>query len=89
VGDTKVTYGTGAFLVMNTGAEIKRSRKGLSTVAWTLGTQTSYALEGSIFIAGAAVQWLRDELKLVEKSADIEAWPRRSRTAMGSFLFLL
>lgn len=72
-GDTKVTYGTGAFLVMNTGSTIKRSRKGLSTVAWTLGNKTTYALEGSVFIAGAAVQWLRDELGLVEKSSDIES----------------
>ena len=84
-GETKVTYGTGAFLVMNTGSKIKRSRKGLSTVAWTLGNKTTYALEGSVFIAGAAIQWLRDELALVEKSSDIESLAAKVKDSDGVF----
>ncbi len=84
-GEAKVTYGTGAFLVMNTGSQIKRSRKGLSTVAWTLNGKTSYALEGSVFIAGAAVQWLRDELKLVARSADIESLAAQVPDSDGVF----
>ncbi|MEO5669009.1 MAG: glycerol kinase GlpK [Bdellovibrionota bacterium] len=84
-GETKVTYGTGAFLVMNTGPTIKRSRKGLSTVAWTFGNKTTYALEGSVFIAGAAVQWLRDELKIVEKSSDIETLASKVKDSDGVF----
>jgi glycerol kinase len=74
VGDVKCTYGTGAFAVLNTGAAIRSSQNGLlSTVAWQLGDQVVYALEGSAFIAGAAVQWLRDGLGLISASADIEA----------------
>ncbi len=73
-GEAKCTYGTGAFLLENTGSEVVASRHGLlSTVAWQLGDQATYALEGSAFIAGAAVQWLRDGLGLFPRSADIEA----------------
>ncbi len=78
-GDAKCTYGTGAFILMNTGGEVVPSKSGLlTTVGWKLGTgaeagETCYALEGSAFIAGAAVQWLRDGLGLVEKASDIEA----------------
>ena len=73
-GEAKCTYGTGAFLLMNTGQTPVASRAGLlTTVAWTLGEKTHYALEGSAFIAGAAVQWLRDGLKLVKRAADVEA----------------
>ena len=72
-GDAKCTYGTGAFLLMNTGAEPVPSRHGLlTTVAWRLGDETTYALEGSSFIAGAAVQWLRDGLGLIRTAADVE-----------------
>ena len=72
-GEAKCTYGTGAFLLENTGREIIASRHGLlTTVAWQIGTETCYALEGSAFIAGAAVQWLRDGLGLFQNSADIE-----------------
>ncbi len=74
VGDVKCTYGTGAFVLINTGAERRKSQAGLlSTVAWQLGDQVTYALEGSCFVAGAAVQWLRDGLGLIESSAEIEA----------------
>ena len=73
-GDAKCTYGTGAFLLQNTGAEAVRSEHGLlTTIAWTLNGETHYALEGSVFIAGAAVQWLRDELKFFPESPEIEA----------------
>jgi len=77
VGDAKCTYGTGAFLLMNTGANQVRSNNGLlTTIAWRLGAQTVYALEGSAFVAGAAVQWLRDGLGLIASSDDIEAKAR-------------
>ncbi|HEX9872799.1 MAG TPA: glycerol kinase GlpK, partial [Deferrimonas sp.] len=73
-GEAKCTYGTGAFLLENTGEEIVRSQNGLlTTVAWQLGGRTSYALEGSAFIAGAAVQWLRDGLGVIPAASDIEA----------------
>jgi len=73
-GEAKCTYGTGAFLLENTGSEIVASKSGLlTTVAWQIGEEVSYALEGSAFIAGAAVQWLRDGLGLFQSSMDIEA----------------
>jgi glycerol kinase len=80
-GDAKCTFGTGAFLLMNIGTEPKISTRGmLTTVAWTLDTEasrsTAYALEGSAFIAGALVQWLRDGLGLIAKAADIEPLAR-------------
>ena len=77
-GQAKSTYGTGAFVLMNTGAEVARSQRGLlTTIAWRLGGQpTVYALEGSVFIAGAAVQWLRDELKIIEDARQIETLAR-------------
>ena len=72
-GDAKNTYGTGGFLLMNTGAKPVESRNGLvTTIAWGLNGQVTYALEGSIFVAGAAIQWLRDELKILEESRDSE-----------------
>ncbi|NND82434.1 MAG: glycerol kinase GlpK [Gammaproteobacteria bacterium] len=73
-GMAKNTYGTGCFLLMNTGKERVDSQTGLlSTVAWRLNGELTYALEGSVFIAGAAVQWLRDELKIIEAAGDTEA----------------
>ena len=73
-GSAKNTYGTGCFLLMNTGTRPVESNAGLlTTVAWKIGGETTYALEGSVFIAGAAVQWLRDGLGLIEKASDIEA----------------
>lgn len=65
-GEAKTTYGTGAFLLMNTGEKVANSENGLlTTIAWGLNGKVNYALEGSIFIAGAAIQWLRDELRLL------------------------
>jgi glycerol kinase len=76
-GEAKCTYGTGAFLLMNTGEHPVTSGAGLlTTVAWRLGGVTTYALEGSCFVAGAAVQWLRDGVKLIRKASDIEALAR-------------
>lgn len=73
-GEAKNTYGTGCFMLMNTGTERVDSKSGLlSTVAWSLDGQLTYALEGSVFVAGAAVQWLRDELKIIETAADTES----------------
>jgi glycerol kinase len=72
-GMAKNTYGTGCFMLMTTGPEARRSRNQLlTTVAWKIGAQTEYALEGSVFIAGAAVQWLRDGLGIIRSSAEIE-----------------
>ena len=72
-GQAKNTYGTGCFLLMNTGTQPVFSKNGLvTTIAWGLNGQVNYALEGSIFVAGAAIQWLRDELKLIESAADSE-----------------
>ncbi|MBQ3761519.1 MAG: glycerol kinase GlpK [Clostridia bacterium] len=72
-GMAKNTYGTGCFLLMNTGSEIVRSANGLvSTMAWRIDGKPTYALEGSVFVAGAAVQWLRDELKLITSAAETQ-----------------
>lgn len=76
-GAVKNTYGTGCFLLMNTGAEIPHSQSGLlATIAWGRQGKTVYALEGSVFIAGAALQWLRDEMKLIQDAAESEAMAR-------------
>ena len=73
-GDAKNTYGTGGFLLMNTGETPVESRNGLvTTIGWRRGGKVTYALEGSIFVAGAAIQWLRDELDIIETSPDSEA----------------
>lgn len=76
-GSAKNTYGTGCFLLMNTGEQPVRSDGGLlTTVAWRIGDEVNYALEGSVFIAGAAVAWLRDGLGILESSAASEAYAR-------------
>lgn len=73
VGTAKNTYGTGCFMLFNTGHEVQYSQnKLLSTLAWQAQGQTTYALEGSVFMAGAIVQWLRDSLGIIQKSCDIE-----------------
>src|SRR3546814_13208958 len=72
-GMVKNTYGTGCFMVMNTGTEMIPSKNNLiSTIAWQINGETTYALEGSIFIAGAVVQWLRDGLKIIRSSSEVE-----------------
>lgn len=76
-GMMKNTYGTGCFLLMNTGDQPARSKSGLvTTIAWRLGGTCTYALEGSVFVAGAAVQWLRDEMKLIERASETETIAR-------------
>jgi glycerol kinase len=73
-GMVKNTYGTGCFMLMNTGTDIVPSRNNLlTTVAWRIGGKTEYALEGSIFIAGAVVQWLRDGLGIIQRSSEVES----------------
>ena len=73
-GMAKCTYGTGAFILLNTGHSPRPSKSGmLTTVGWRVGSDTTYALEGSVFIAGAAVQWLRDGLQIIGSAPEIEA----------------
>ena len=72
-GDVKNTYGTGGFMLINTGERPVQSRNGLvTTIAWGIGGKVTYAMEGSIFVAGAAIQWLRDEMRLIDSAADSE-----------------
>ena len=83
-GEAKCTYGTGAFLLMNAGPRKVSSKHGLlSTVAWQIGDDVAYALEGSAFIAGAVVQWLRDGLGLFKKSGEVEALAASVRDSGG------
>lgn len=87
-GEAKCTYGTGAFLLQNTGPEPVFSSRGLlTTVAWSVGGEVAYALEGSSFIAGAAVQWLRDGLGIIKKAADVEALAKQVKEA-GDLVFV-
>src|SRR4051794_17741281 len=86
-GLAKNTYGTGCFMLMNIGPEPQISRhKLLTTVAWRIGTKTDYALEGSVFIGGAAVQWLRDGLGIIKSSADVEKLAASVPDSGGVFL---
>ncbi len=72
-GDLKNTYGTGCFLLMNTGSKPIFSKNGLlTTIAWSIDNEVTYALEGSVFVAGAAVQWLRDQMKMINEAKDSE-----------------
>ena len=74
-GEMKNTYGTGCFLLMNTGDKAVRSRSGLlTTIAASTQDETQYALEGSVFVAGAAVQWLRDEMRMIRTAAQTEEY---------------
>jgi len=85
-GMAKCTYGTGAFILLNTGAEPRASHAGmLTTVGWRVGDQTVYALEGSAFIAGAAVQWLRDGLGFIDTAAEIEDLARSVPDTAGVY----
>ena len=86
-GDVKNTYGTGGFLLMNTGDKPVESRNGLvTTIAWGLNGKVNYALEGSIFVAGAAIQWLRDELKIIEDSRDSEYMALKVKDTNGCYV---
>ncbi|MFI3172466.1 MAG: glycerol kinase GlpK [Eubacteriales bacterium] len=86
-GAVKNTYGTGCFLLMNTGEQPMYSENGLvTTIAWGIDGKVNYALEGSIFIAGAALQWLRDELKMIETAADSEYMAKKVKNTNGCYV---
>ena len=86
-GDVKNTYGTGGFLLMNTGQTPVLSKNGLvTTIAWGLNNQVTYALEGSVFVAGAAIQWLRDELRILESSGDSEYYAKKVKNTNGCYV---
>ncbi len=86
-GMAKNTYGTGCFILMNTGEKIVPSKNGLlTTIAWGVNGKVEYALEGSIFIGGAVVQWLRDEIKLIKSSDEIEKYARKVKDTHGVYL---
>ena len=86
-GEAKSTFGTGGFLLMNTGEKPVFSQNGLvTTIAWGLDGKVHYALEGSIFVAGAAIQWLRDELKLIESAPDSEYYAGKVKDTNGCYV---
>ena len=86
-GEVKNTYGTGGFMLMNTGTKPIFSKHGLvTTIAWGLDGEVNYALEGSIFVAGAAIQWLRDELKILESAADSEYMANKVKDTNGCYV---
>ncbi len=86
-GMAKNTYGTGCFMLMNTGEKIVKSKAGLlTTIAWGINGKVYYALEGSVFIAGAAIQWLRDGLKLIDESPDSEFFAMKVEDTSGVYV---
>lgn len=86
-GEAKNTYGTGGFLLVNTGKHIVRSGNGLlSTIAWGIGDEVDYALEGSVFVSGATIQWLRDELGIIENAAQTETMSRLVEDTAGVYI---
>ncbi len=86
-GEAKNTYGTGCFMLMNTGETPVYSKNGLvTTIAWGLNGRVNYALEGSIFVAGAAVQWLRDEMRFIDSSADSEYMAQKVKDTNGCYV---
>lgn len=86
-GEAKNTYGTGCFMLMNTGEKPVFSKNGLvTTIAWGLDGKVEYALEGSVFVAGAAIQWLRDELKIIESAPDTEYMAEKVEDTNGCYV---
>ena len=86
-GEAKNTYGTGCFMLMNTGETPVYSKNGLvTTIAWGLNGKVNYALEGSIFVAGAAIQWLRDEMRFIESSGDSEYMAQKVKDTDGCYV---
>ena len=86
-GMMKNTYGTGCFLLMNTGELPVTSKSGMiSTIAWRIGGETTYALEGSVFVGGAVIQWLRDEMKLIERASETEMIANSVKDTAGVYL---
>ena len=87
VGSVKNTYGTGCFMLMNTKNKAVFSNNGLlTTVAWKIGDNCEYALEGSVFVAGSAIQWLRDGMRMFAKSSDCEEYAKRVLTSDGVYV---
>ena len=87
MGEAKSTYGTGCFLLMNTGEKPVKSDNGLvTTIAWGLGGKVNYALEGSVFVAGASIQWLRDEMRLIDSSEDSEYMAMKVEDTNGCYV---
>ncbi len=85
-GESKNTYGTGCFMLMNTGSKAILSKKGLlTTVAWEIDGKVTYALEGSVFVGGAAVQWLRDQMKLIKDAPDSERSANEIKDSEGVY----
>ena len=86
-GDAKSTYGTGCFLLMNTGDKLVFSENGLiTTIAWGLNGKVTYALEGSVFVAGAAIQWLRDEMRIIDSAEDSEYMAKKVKDTNGCYV---
>lgn len=86
VGDVKITYGTGAFILLNIGDKPILSKKGLlTTIAYKYGEHIAYALEGSVFVAGSAVSWLRDGLNIISSSSETEACARKMSSSLGVY----
>ncbi|WP_455538296.1 glycerol kinase GlpK [Terrisporobacter sp.] len=86
-GSAKNTYGTGCFLLMNTGEKLVKSKNGLlTTIAWGIDNKVNYALEGSIFMGGASIQWLRDELRMLKSASDSEDYATRVEDAGGVYV---
>ena len=86
-GEVKNTYGTGCFMLMNTGDKPVFSKNGLvTTIAWGLDGKITYALEGSIFVAGASIQWIRDELRLIDSSEDSEYMAKKVKDTNGCYV---
>lgn len=86
-GEAKNTYGTGCFLLMNTGQTPVFSENGLvTTIAWGLDGKVNYALEGSIFVAGASIQWLRDQMRLIDSAEDSEYWANKAHGTHGCYV---
>ncbi len=86
-GSAKNTYGTGCFLLMNTGNKLVKSRNGLlTTIAWGIDGSVTYALEGSIFMGGASIQWLRDELRMLKNASDSEEYAKRVQDTNGVYV---
>ena len=86
-GEAKNTYGTGCFLLMNTGDQLCRSNNGLvTTIAVSLNGKVQYALEGSVFVGGAVIQWIRDELRIIQESPDAEYYAQRVRDNGGVYI---
>lgn len=86
-GDVKSTYGTGCFVLMNIGKKPIFDKGGLiTTIAWQIGEEVTYAIEGSVFVGGASIQWLRDQMRMFKKASDSETYARRCENSLGVYV---